>query len=144
MALKRVFILAKQPLKITMEDEKDYIKIRAEGKEVWCGDTYHTLEELYKHRYALFIALCKIYDNYLTPLSSRVKCWKSKLHSNGTMFEDSFVLGMTITEFTGPESQITYHLPLEYWNKINVIELSHAPPYDVHDSNDILERLMKL
>src|SRR5678809_268762 len=68
---------------------------KGEGLQV--TDGYHTMEELYNHRYALFIALCRIYDNYVTPLGCRVKCWKSKLHSDGTMFDDSFILGMTIS-----------------------------------------------
>lgn len=115
--------------------------------EVWgedVSDGYHTFSELYEHRYALFIALCKVYDNYITPLSTRVKCWKSRLHDDGTMFDNSFIMGMTITEFTGPVSYITYHLPLRLWDKVNLIELSHAPAYDGHTSSDVIGRLMKL
>lgn len=114
------------------------------------SDGYHTMEELYEHRYALFCALVKIYDNYITPLGIKVKCWKSKLHSDGTMFDDSFIVGMIYKELSfnadipPVEKQITYHLPLEWWDRFDVIKLEHAPEYDGHTSDDIIERLLKL
>ena len=108
------------------------------------SDGHHTMTELYYHRHALFIALCKIYDNYITPLQSRVKCWKSKLHDDGTMFDGWFILGMTVTEFQGPSTYITYHLPMSHWNRINVMELEKAPPWDGYTSEDVLMRLYRL
>jgi len=108
------------------------------------SDGHHTMSELYQHRHALFIALCKVYDNYITPLQSRVKCWKSKLHDDGTMFDGWFILGMTVFEFTGPTTTITYHLPMTHWNRINVMEIPNAPPWDGHTSDDVLLRLYKL
>jgi hypothetical protein len=127
----------------------DYTNTKVLGGniEITCtqvSDGYHTMEELYEHRFILWIALCKIYDNYITPLQSRVKCWKSKQHHDGTMFDDMFILGMTVVEFTGPFTDITYHLPLKYWDKINVIEMERAPKWDGHTSKDVLERIMKL
>jgi hypothetical protein len=115
--------------------------------DIWAEDVsdgYHTFDELYQHRHALFIALCKIYDNYITPLQTRVKCWKSKLHHDGSMFEGQFILGMTITEFTGPMKEISYHLPLNLWTKINVIQLKNAPPYSGYTSDDVVRRLLEL
>ncbi len=115
--------------------------------QIWgtdCLDSYHSMSELYEHRNTLFIALCKIYDNYLTPLNTRIKCWKSKFHFDGTMDEGWFILGMSVIQFQGPVEYITYHLPLSYWDKINVIELHTAPEWDGHTSSDVLERLMKL
>lgn len=121
----------------------DFTKARAiKANDI--SDGYHTMKELYEHRYVLFIALCKIYDNYVTPLDTRIKCWKSKLHSDGTMYEGYFILGMTATEFTGSPTQISYHLPLEYWNKTNVLELKSAPLWDGHNSRMALTRLMRL
>ena len=114
------------------------------------SDGYHTFDELYEHRNRLFLALVKMYDNYLTPLRCEVKCWKSKLHDDGTMFEDFFILGMTITKpnpvFGGTPLKwdITYHLPIKYWNMANVIALEKAPPWDGHTSQDVLERLLML
>ena len=108
------------------------------------SDGHHTMTELYYHRHALFIALCKIYDNYITPLQSRVKCWKSKLHDDGTMFDGWFIMGMTITNFEGPPTYITYHLPITLWDKARVMIVPKAPPWDGHTSADILTRLYEL
>lgn len=114
------------------------------GTDIEISDGYHTMDELYEHRHELFIALVRQLDNYVTPLGCRHRCWKSKLHNDGTMFDDSFILGISSSEFNGPESQITYHLPLKYWDRINVMEFEMAPPYDGHTSDDVLERLRKL
>lgn len=133
----------KETLVQQVRNDNRIIATTFQGEDVQVTDSYHTMDELYKHRYALFIALCKIYDNYVTPLNAKIKCWKAKLHSDGTMFEDSFLLGMTVTNYRD-NFQITYHLPLEYWNKINVIAYEKAPPYDGHTSQDVIERLLKL
>jgi hypothetical protein len=77
-------------------------------KEVWANDVsdgYHTMDELYQHRYALFCALCKIYDNYVTPLSSRVTVYKSKKHHDGTMYEGWFIVMMIVKRIVGPPIQ---------------------------------------
>lgn len=121
---------------------------RAEyGEEHWANeisDGHHTMSELYEHRFTLFCALCKIYDNYITPLNTRVKCWKSLLHNDGTMFEGWFIAGMSVIQFNGATKQITYHLPLSWWDKFNVIVMEKAPEWDGHDSNEVLKRLMEL
>lgn len=108
------------------------------------NDGYHTFTELYNHRHALFCALCKIYDNYITPLNTRVKCWKSKLHDDGTMFEGWFIAGMTVLEIEGPPTYITYHLPMEWWDKFKLKEIERAPVWDGHTPNDVIQRLVKL
>jgi hypothetical protein len=99
---------------------------------------------LYEHRYTLFVALMKIYDNYITPINSRVTCWKSLFHADGTMFFGWFIAGMTVKQITGPPKQITYHLPLSWWDKVNVMVYENAPEWDGHDSNEVLKRLMEL
>lgn len=136
--MSRMFVIS-QAEHFKQNADGDFI-VKAES----CSDGYHTFRELYEHRYALFIALCKIYDNYITPMNSRVHCYKSLKHSDGTMYHDSFILGMVVKQFSGPELQISYHLPLRLWEKINVIELDYAPPYDGHTSNDVIERLLSL
>lgn len=93
-------------------------------------DDYHTMDELYEHRYALFIALCKS--------QHRWNIWRSKFHSDGTMFEGYFILGI------GKETnkQISYHLPLKLWNETDFVQtLDQAPLWDGHTSQDVLERL---
>lgn len=108
------------------------------------SDGHHTMSELYNHRHALFCALCKIYDNYITPFNTRVHCWKSRLHADGTMFEGWFIAGMTITQFDTSVKYVTYHLPIEWWDKFKIIEMKKAPEWDGHTSNDVLARLMEL
>jgi hypothetical protein len=107
-------------------------------------DAYHSIDELYEHRHALFCALTKMYDNYLTPLGSSVRCWKSMKHSDGTMFEDMFIVGMTIQKPDLTVEMITYHLPLNWWKKFNLKTYDFAPEWDGHTSKDVIERLLKL
>lgn len=98
------------------------------------GDEYHTMHELYRHRMALFAALC----NVLCYTS-----WKSKLHSDGTIpFGDEryFVAGIQT-----PHGQITYHLQIEkWWDKFRVPVLEKAPKYDGHTSDDVIDRLLQV
>lgn len=121
-----------------------------EGIDIDVTDSFHTMEELYTHRYHLFLALVKVYDNYVTPLACHVNCWKSMMHDDGTMFDDSFILGMTVTKpkfevSEAPERyHITYHLPMKYWHLAKVVEIRRAPPYDGHTSRNVLERLLRL
>lgn len=126
------------PFKLTPSDHE--VVIESES----IGDGHHTMDELYEHRIALWCALTKIYDGYITPLNSRVKCWKSKMHSDGTMFDGWFITGMTIVEFTGKPTYITYHVPLKFWNNFNLLTLDKAPEWDGHESKDVIERLYKL
>lgn len=107
------------------------------------SDSYHTMDELYEHRYALFCALCKIYDGYITPLGCRVSCFKSKLHFDGTMFDNSFIVFMLIHNGETRE-QISYHLPMEWWDKFKLMTVDRAPKWDGHESKDVIERLLKL
>lgn len=116
--------------------------LRAWGQDV--SDGYHTMTELYNHRHALFCALCKIYDNYITPLNSRVTCWKSILHNDGTMYPGWFIAGMTIKQFDGTFKHLSYHLPIDWWDKFKVMEYRTAPEWDGHTSDDVLVRLMEL
>lgn len=106
------------------------------------SDGYHTFSELYEHRIALFIALChvgSVQDVFGGNALNNVLVWKSKYHNDGMMFDGWFIAGIGVGH-----SQITYHLPLEYWDKLHVAELQHAPAWDGHTSADVLERLQNL
>jgi hypothetical protein len=95
------------------------------------SDGYHTFKELYEHRHRLIIALAKRCSN----------SWKSRLHSDGTMFKGWFVIGIGGLKY-GDNKQITYHLPSELWRDcIKIQTLEKAPEYDGHSPNDVLERL---
>lgn len=99
------------------------------------SDGYHTFAELYEHRHALWLAVCRFWSGYSCVV------WRSKLHADGTMFDDSFILGI----HKAPGSQITYHLPLRLWDAADFADtLDCAPPYDGHTSADVVERINHL
>lgn len=58
--------------------------------------------------------------------------WKSKYHSDGTMYDNYFICGIKT-----PEGQYTYHYHLDYWDNFKVKELEYAPEYDGHKPEDI-------
>ena len=64
--------------------------------------------------------------------------WKSKQYHDGTMFDDSFIIG-----FDTPDGQFTYHYHLADWDVFDVKELEFATEYDGHTSDDI-ERLYSI
>ena len=98
------------------------------AKEV--SDKWHTFDELYYHRMILFLVIQKEYPEL---------AWKSKQHHDGTMFDDSFVVGIET-----PEGQYSYHYNLEHWDLFKDIkELDKAPEFDGHKPSDIT-RLLSL
>lgn len=103
-------------------------------KEGWStkdiSDKWHTFGELYNHRMILFLTI---------QLAHKDKAWKSKQHDDGTMFEDSFIVGLET-----PEGQYSYHYNLEFWDLFEDIkELEYAPKFDGHRPEDIT-RLLSL
>jgi hypothetical protein len=96
------------------------------------SDGYHTFEQLYEHRIVLYIALCNMIGTG--------NIWKSKKHSDGTEWDGWFLLGID----TRQGRQITYHLPISKWDQCQFQELSQAPPFDGHSSEDVLNRISKL
>jgi len=107
------------------------------GDHIQVSDGYHTMDELYAHRIALFVALVRQMGGGGNPAELP---WKSKKHSDGSEIEGWFVLGIGRSQ----GNQITYHLPLMHWDAINVDILEQAPPYDGHTPDDVLKRLWKL
>lgn len=93
-------------------------------------DGYHTFDELYYHRMILFSIICN---------SNKDTAWKSWLHDDGTMFDDSFIVGIET-----PEGQYTYHYGKEYWDSFDVKELEKAPQYDGHKPEDVTRLLTLL
>ena len=108
---------------------EDLEKIEKEGKGN-ISDGYHTFNELYHHRNGLFMLVCNSHKNI---------SWKSKLHSNGTMFEGYFIAGIET-----PKGQATYHMELKYFDKFKVKEYEKAPGYDGHTSNDAISRIIEM
>ena len=93
------------------------------------SDGYHTFDELYYHRMVLFSVICNTYKDI---------SWKSKLHQDGTMFDDYFIVGI----FTD-QGEYTYHYHMDDWDKFKVKELPNAPKWDGHMPKDIT-RLLSL
>ena len=88
------------------------------------SDGYHTFGELYHHRAILFSIICNTYKD---------RAWKSKLHDDGTMYDEMFIVGVETSE-----GQYTYHYHIEpYWDLFDVKELDYAPKYDGHKPEDI-------
>ena len=133
---------------LSPEEEIDYWRERARRAEAECerlrtkapgstSDGYHTFDELYEHRIALFIALCAEVDRR-TPTGH---VWRSRLHSDSTMFPGWFIMG--IDREAG--SQIAYHLPLSRWADTDWLgtEDERAPEFDGHSAADVVERLRR-
>ena len=93
------------------------------------SDGYHTFNELYYHRMVLFSIICNAFVKH---------SWKSKLHEDGTMFTDYFIVGITT-----PEGNYTYHYHMDDWDKFKVKEIPNAPKWDGHMPKDIT-RLLSL
>jgi hypothetical protein len=107
-------------------------------------DGYHTFDELYDHRIALYIALCRMRARVASYEHTYVGVWRSKRHSDGELcFGDGkwFVLGIG----KEPGEQITYHLPMSRWDETDFAEtLNRAPEWDGHMPGDVLSRLKAL
>lgn len=110
------------------EQIKKHKSLGYSAKDV--SDGYHTFKELYYHRMILFLTIQK---------ANKDISWKSKQHHDGTMFDDSFIVGIET-----PEGQYSYHYKLEFWDLFKDIrELDFAPKYDGHKPSDI-GRLLSL
>lgn len=89
------------------------------------SDKWHTFDDLYHHRMVL--------TQCLSETLPKEYSWKSKLHEDGTMFEDDFIIG-----FSRPDiGDYSYHYNMKYWDLFDVKELEHAPKYDGHTPDDI-------
>jgi hypothetical protein len=91
------------------------------------SDGYHTFKELYAHRIALFIALAKSHADI---------SWKAIKHDDGSSLEGWFIAGMHL-----PTGDISYHLPDNEWDRLDVEALTNAPKWDGHTSDDVVQRI---
>lgn len=106
-----------------MNLREEYFLEKNNGPGSDIKDDYHSMSELYYNRMILFAVIVNTYKE---------NSWKSKLHSDGTMFPDFFIVGVST-----PEGDYAYHYQLKYWDKFNCKELDKAPKYDGHISADI-------
>jgi len=104
------------------------------------SDGYHTFGELYKHRTALFAALCNITKDMLferdfnADIEARV--YKSRLHDDGTMFK-----GMFLAALLTPGGWVSYHCDSVYWEWFVIPEREKALPWTGYTPNDVIYRL---
>lgn len=103
------------------------------------SDGYHTFDELYDHRIALWIALCRKMVEFHHRADDLI--WRTRLHSDGSQFEGWFLLGM------GDKAgeQITYHLPDREWEACDFAQTrERAPEFDGHTPANVIERIGRL
>lgn len=94
------------------------------------SDGYHTFNELYHHRAVLFSVIVN---------QNKAIAWKSKKHSDGTMYDGMFIVGIDT-----PQGQYSYHYDIEpYWNMFECKELDNAPVWYGHEPKDI-DRLLNI
>ena len=95
------------------------------------SDGYHTFNELYDHRAKLFSVVVAAFSNI---------AWKSKRHSDGSMYEGMFIVGIDT-----PDGQATYHYDIDpYWLMFDCRELPRAPKWDGHTPAQAIERIAGL
>jgi hypothetical protein len=120
------------------------LEIPCDAGEV--SDGYHTFNELYTHRFALFCMASRLaFDLGFRGAPERLYCWKSKNHwIDGKLepvWDGWFVAGIDLSRNKNEQKMITYHLPIEWWDLFIGIERAHPPPHDGHTSQDVIERL---
>lgn len=94
------------------------------------SDGHHTFDDLYEHRCILYSVICN---------QNKDKAWKSKLHSDGTMYDDMFIVGLET-----PAGMTSYHYDMKYWDLFKVKEIPNAPEWDGYTPEDVLKRLQSL
>ena len=105
-------------VRLAIEALKAYKPITGET-----SDGYHTFNELYEHRTALFAALCNTYND---------RSWKSFKHADGSMYDGMFIAGIET-----PKGQYTYHCDEEYLYMFAMTrEVPNAPEWDGHKPSD--------
>lgn len=117
------------------------------------SDGYHTFDELYQHRYLLFInwaaSEVRLWRTALLnniPGYQGTDCpfWITRVHSDSTPSYDGYFLAGL---WRDRGIQITYHIPNEYWElAAEYAEICDIAPceWNGHTSADVLKRLAEL
>lgn len=93
------------------------------------SDGYHTFDELYYHRTALFACLVS--------MQPRQMAFKSRKHADGTMYDGMFIAGIYTSR-----GWCTYHCEDRWWPLFDCSEREFAPEWDGHTPSDAIHRLM--
>jgi len=122
--------------------EADAVTVESHVDIAQVTDGYHSFDELYRHRHALFIALCcelRISGNNV---------WYSHTHHDGSGYPGWVLVGaelpngLDVNDYVVP---ISYHLPESYIPHLEaagVVFVPHAPKWDGHTSHDVIDRLL--
>ena len=94
------------------------------------SDGFHTFDELYYHRAVLFSIVVSAYPQL---------CWKSRKHSDGTMFDNMFIVGINT-----PGGPATYHYNNDLWDIFKCKVIHKAPNWDGHTSQQAIQRIASL
>lgn len=124
-------------------DDDGFLCLREDGSETWVpkdlflsthvddagkiSDGYHTFDELYNHRHLLWINLL---------LANKDISFKTRRNFEGEEWEGWFIAGIQM-----PDKQITYHIPVTFWDMLPVNELERNFGFDGHTGQDVIDRL---
>ena len=106
----------------------DKVKGLASAREQ--GDEYHTLDELYAHRFALTRALVTLMPD---------QCVKSKRNGDGSVWDGLFVVYINT-----PAGQVSYHYKIELWDQMPCREVEIPLAYDGHTPESTITRLASI
>lgn len=93
------------------------------------ADDYHTMDELYEHRFALTRALVAMMPE---------RCVKCKKNGDGSIWDGFFVVYIDT-----PAGQVSYHYKLEHWDELPCREVEQWH-YDGHTPAITLDRLSSI
>ena len=93
------------------------------------SDGYHSFDELYYQR----MMLTKTVALAATNKFDEDTVYRSKLHSDGTMYKDFFIV-----VFNTPEGNFSYHYHMMYWGVFDFLkERPNAGEFDGHTWKDV-------
>jgi len=96
------------------------------------SDGFHTFADLYKIRHILCLALAQL------AMLKGVKVFKSTLHGDETeMYGGYFILVIET-----PQGQISFHMPLEYWDYLPNIVEKYDWSFDGHTYIEVYQRIL--
>ena len=98
------------------------------------------IDKLYAHRNLLFLNWLSTEWNWAS-LEESDEFWRSKKDWEGKSQGDWFIVGW---DKNNQEGYVTYHLPMELWDKANFCTEIDCARWDGHSSEDVLERLKSL